>query len=220
MKASDKERELRTAPPHTFELGPGAWATRWEQRPLEPIRVGLRRVSAHDRSAANVQAIARADRAYERLPHHRGQHDSEWLKTWEVAFIHYLLGFALCHPQDVNKAMWPDQDGDMSLVAREDNDGKPGGIPLVSRRFSDAGIVRCYDELETIERMSGVRKRSARDGEMAQFGAELADGSLLAALRAHPSEDARAVEAHLRVLLAQAIDLVSTGRESPHPSAA
>jgi hypothetical protein len=219
VKASDKERELRTAPPHTFDLGPGAWATRWEGRPLEPLKVGLRRVSAHDRSAANVQAIARADRAFEKLPHRRGEHDPLWLKTWEIAFVHYLIGYALCHPQDVSKNMWPDQDGDMSLVAREDQDGKPGAIPLVSRRFSDAGIVRCYDELEVLERMSGVQRRSARDGELMRFGAELASGSILAALRETPSEDARAVEAHLRVLLAQAIDLVSAGREAPHPAA-
>lgn len=214
MRAADLE--LRTAPPHTFELGPSTWATHWEGRPLEPLRVGMRRIAAQDRQTANVQAIARADRAFDKLPYRRGDHDPLWLKTWEVAFVHYVLGFALCHPQDVNKAMWPDQDGDYSLASREDEDG----VPLVSRRFSDAGLTRCYDELEALERMGGIPKRAARDGELLRFGAELADGTLLAALRATPTEDARAVEAHLRVLLAQAIDLVAHGRESPHPSAA
>lgn len=216
MKAADVE--LRSVPPHTFELGPGAWATRWEGRPSEPIRVGMRRISVHDRIFANMQAIARADRAFEKLPTRRGEHDPLWLKTWELAFVHYQVGLALCHPQDVNRPMWPDQDGDMSVIARSEKDDKPGGIPLVSRRFSDAGMLRCYDELELLERMSGVMRRPARDGELLRFGATLADGSIIAALRAHSSEDARAVEAHLRVLLAQAIDLVSNGREAPHPS--
>ena len=219
MKAADIA--LRTAPPHTFDLGPGAWATSWEQRPVAPITVGLRRVCGHERSQANVEAIARADRAFKAKGLDARCHDGDplWLRTWEMAFIHYLLGYALCHPQDVTRGMWPDQDGDMLLVDPDDREGKPGDIPIVSRRFSDAGIVRCYDELEILERKSEVNRRRALDGEVRRFGAELADGSLLAALRAHPSDDARAVDAHLRILLAQAIDLVSTGRETPHPAA-
>lgn len=221
MRAADKEAELRQVPAHTFDLGPGAWATAWDARPLESIRVGLRRLSSQDRTAANIEAIARADRAFDKpaLRHRRHPDDPLWRETWEVAYIHYLLGYALCHPQDATRALWPDQDGHLMLVDVADRDGKPGGIPITSRRFSDAGLVRCYDELENVERLSGVLKRSARDGEIARLGAELADGSLLATLREHPSPDARAVEAHARVLLAQVIDLVTNGRESPHPSA-
>lgn len=221
MRAADKEAELRTAPAHTFTLPPGAWATSWEERPTEPVEVGLRRLSSHERSLANVEAIARADRAMPK--DRRSPDDPLWLQAWEIAFVHYLLGMALCHPQDARRPLWATREGvslqDGTLLLADAEGGKPGAIPLVSRRFSDAGIVRCYDELEVVERLSGAMRRPARDGELARFGAALADGSLLAALRAHPSDDARAVEAHLRVLLAQAIDLVANGRESPHPAA-
>lgn len=214
MKAS--EISLRTAPPHTIELGPGAWATMWEGRPSQPITVGIRRLSAFDRASANTQAIARTDRAFEKMPERRVARDALWRQTWEIWFCHLLIGMALCHPQDVTRPMWPDQDGDLALQHVADRDG----VPYVSRRFSDAGIVRVLDEIEELERRSGVNKRRARDGEILALGAELADGSLLAALRAASGDDAHAVEEHLRILLGQALDLLERGREAPHYTAA
>ena len=214
MKAADIR--LAVAPPHRFTLGPGAWSTLWTERPLKPIVVGLRRPSGADRSQANVEAIARTDRAFRaaRLDARCHMDDSLWRRSWEVAFLHYLLGYALCHPEDAARPMWEDQDGELNLVQPQ-----KGDVPLVSRRLSDAGIVRCFDELDALERDAGVGMRRATDGELREFGAALADGSILTALRAHPSDDARAVEEHLRVLLGQAMDLIDRGREAPHPAA-
>lgn len=212
MRAADVEKDLRQAPPHTFTLAPGAWTTEWDGRPTEPVTVGMRRISAATRLQANAEAIARADRA---MPEHRRDRaDPEWRACFDIAFLHYLLGYALCHPQDVKRPLWEDQDGQLTLA---DRDPKPGAIPLVSRRITDEGLLRCYDELELCERRAGVGRRAAKDGELRRLGAILADGSLLASLRTVESEEARAVEAHLRVLCGQVLDLCERGRETPHP---
>lgn len=214
MRASDLEKDLRAAPPHTFVLPPSAWATEWAGRPTEPVTVGLRRISAATRMQANGDAIKRADRA---MPEHRrDQADPVWRRTFDVAFLHYLIGYALCHPADVNRPLWQDQDGQLTIEERRT--AQPGDIPLVSRRFTDEGLLRCYDELEICERRAGVGARVAKDGELRRLGATLADGSMLAALRDVNSEETRAVEGHLRVLLGQVLDLVERGRETPHPS--
>ncbi len=54
MRAADIEAKLRARPPHTFVLGPGAWKSMWDRRPLEPITVGLRRLGVDDRMLANA----------------------------------------------------------------------------------------------------------------------------------------------------------------------
>lgn len=213
MRAADVEKDLRSAPPHVFTLSPNAWTTDWEARPKEPVQVGLRRVAAATREQANKEALVRADRC---VPEHRRHRaDAEWRRCFEVAFLHYLLGYALCHPQDVRRDLWADQDGQLTLEERAAV--QPGDSPLVSRRFTDEGLTRLYDELELAERRAGVGRRVANDGEMRRLGAVLADGSLLVSLREIDGDDARAAEAHLRILLGQALDLLERGREAPHP---
>ena len=214
MRAADVEKDLRAVPPHTFTLPTSAWATSWDGRPTESITVGLRRVSAETRMQANAEAIARTDRV---MPEHRRDPaDPVWRRTFDIAFLHYLLGYALCNSQDVRRPLWDDQDGHLTLVERKPE--KSWDTPLVSRRFTDEALLRCYDELEICERRAGVGARVAKDGELLRLGAILADGSLLATLRDVNTEETQAVENHLRVLLGQVLDLVERGRETPHPS--
>lgn len=215
-KAADVEQAQSSKPPHVFTLGPSAWRTLWDRRPTEAVHVGLRRIGVDERIEAHRQALTRADRM---VPEHRRhQEDPEWRKGYEVALISYLLEAAMCDPQDVHKLFWQDQYGDLMLA--EQDAPKPGDAPLIHRRMTDEALTRCYDELEILGRKDPVGRRAARDGEIQRFGAELADGSLLRALREAPSAEVFAVEAHLRILLAQAIDLVVQGRQAPSPVAA
>jgi len=215
VRAADIEAKLRARPPHTFVLGPGAWKSTWDRRPLEPITVGLRRLGVDDRMLANAEALARADRL---VPaHRRHQDDPQWRQGFNLALVHYTLGFALCQPDDLAQPLWADQHGDLMLIEADDVDGKPGACPLVSRRFSDEGLTRCVDELDVLARIDPVGRRLARDVELRQLGEELANGSLVAALRA-AGEPARPIEQHVRMLAGGILDLLERGRETPSPT--
>lgn len=216
MKAADVAKQQAaklTPPPHTFVLGPAAFADTWLNRPTTPQRVGLKRAPAEDRIRCDAEAVARADKL---MPvHRRTPEDPMWQRIYEITFIHYLLGFSLCDPQDVNKPLWPSQDGVVMLT--EVTSGKPGECPVASARFSEAGVARCFDELDILARLDPIGRRMATDEDLVRLGAVLADGTFFARLRAADTGEAHAVGEHVRMLAGAMLDVMENGREAPLP---
>lgn len=192
-------------------LPPEAFSDRWDGRPTKPMAVGMKRISAEDRLLCHVEAIKRADRL---MPEHRQSPDDlQWQRVYEITLIHYVLGLALCNPNDVDTPLWPAQDGGVMLY--ENPNASPGSCPIASERFSDLGIERCMDELDILARTDKVVGRRANDRDLRRIGEALADGSFFARLKAVDSDDTRAVEAHLRMLLGGVLDIMERGREAP-----
>lgn len=173
--------------------------------------MGIRRISAEDRLLCHVEAIKRADNLMP--PDRRTPDDLQWQKVYEVTLVHYILGLAICDPDNVNMPLWPAQDG--SVMLYDNPKGGPGSAPILSARFSDLGIERCLDELDVLARTDTVLGRRANDKDLRRIGEALADGSFFARLKAADSEQTRAVEAHLRMLFGGALEIMERGREAP-----
>lgn len=202
-----------TPAPRSFMLGPTAFTERWRLRPTSAIPVGLRRIAAEDRVIAHVKAIARADRM---MPEdRRSPEDPLWQRVYEITLVHYVLGFALCNPVDVNLPLWPAQDGHTMLIDLSGDEIEYGACPVASARFTDDGIARCLDELDILARKDPVTMRRASDADLVRVGAVLADGSFFARLKSADTEETRAVGEHIRMLTGAILDLMERGREAP-----
>lgn len=216
MKAADMtalKGPQPTPPPHTFVLGPGAFTDLWLGRPTKPIGVGMRRIPAENRILCDKEAIARADNLMP--PSRRHPEDPMWQRIYEISFIHYLIGFSLCNPQDVVRDLWPAQDG-RTMVTEVEN-AKPGECPIASARFTEQGIARCFDEMDILARLDPVGRRMATNEDLIKLGAVLADGTFFARLRAADTGEAHAVGEHVRMLGGAMLDVMENGREAPLP---
>jgi hypothetical protein len=199
---------LATEPPWKLTLGPKSFSARWKDRPTGPLQIGLRVASAEERLLVGVEATARADLL---LP---GRHpeDPRWKATYDVCWIHYLLGHVLTSPRDANAPLWATQDGTLMLCEKEPHE--PGDSAVVSARFTDTGLARLWDEYEALElRLSEVWPEiSAEDAK--KLGVRLVDGSFFEGLdSAAKSGNAVAGQAaqQLRRLLSHVVDIRTHG---------
>lgn len=200
--------------PYTITLPPSAFSTRWNGRPKEPYPVGLRVASAEERILASTEATARTDRLLPDIVRRSGDRtqDPSWAATYEVCWIHYLLGYVLCSPRDTNAPLWAAQDGTLMLFDTESP--APGDAAVTSSRFSDEGIARLWDEYDALCIRQSPVWPEATPEELSRLGARLADGSFFAALDAAKDDpDAAHVAAQLRRLAHYMIHLRASGRE-------
>lgn len=212
MKAAE-QHFVPVPPPKVFPLSPASFADTWKNRPTTVTYVGLRRVPAEDRVRCDAEAIKHADRLMPVDRRHRD--DPMWQRCYEITFIHYLIGFALAHPQDGALPLWPAQDGLTMLVF--DPDALPEQCPVASMRFSEAGIARIFDEMDLLAREDAVTRRMASAEELIAVGEVLADGSFFARLKQAGTPEALAVGEHIRMLAGGILDVMERGRESPLP---
>jgi len=199
------------APPRVLTLSPKSFSSRWKGAPTEPVRIGLRIASAEERGQAAAEATNRACVLLPRLP----VSDPRWKATYEVCWIHYLLGLVLTSPNDVN-APWSDaQDGTVMLA--DAAPGENGDSAAVSTWFTDEGLARLWDEYEALCISRSEVWPELRGEAVQRLGERLADGSFFADLDAAASAgnaEAREVGAQLRRLLAYVVDLRTHGRQS------
>ncbi len=208
MKAANLP-SARTPPPCRLTLGPKSFSSRWADRPAAAIEVGLRIASADEQLLASTEAVARTDRI---LPS-RTPKDPQWAATYEVCWIHYLLGMVLCSPADVNAPLWAAQDGSLLLCEKEPHE--PGDAALVSLRFSDSGIARLWDEYDALVIAENVVWPEASADEVRKLGESLASGAFFAGLdtaAAAGNSEARHIGRQLRRLVHYVVHLRSTGR--------
>lgn len=89
------------APAGVCMVPPWVWAQTWTDRPTEPVRVGLRTLSAQDLDDARAGAESKADKA------HPGSHGSDvWTEAYNAALMLKALGRALCQPDGADAPWW------------------------------------------------------------------------------------------------------------------
>lgn len=212
MKAADVK--LVQKPPRVFTLGPRSWSTRWTGRPTGPVDMGLRIASADERLRAASEA---AERTKLLLPSF-SPGEPCWDATYQVCWIHYLLGMVMTSPADVNAPFWAAQDGSLLLCEQEPHE--LGAPPVTSLRFSDDGLARIWDEYDALCIAHSPIWPEVSAVEAQKLGARLADGTFFAdvdsASKAGNAE-ARHVGAQLRRLLQYVIHVRTHGLERDLP---
>ncbi len=88
MKLTDIQDSLAKTPPGTLSLPPEVWATTWDERPTEPVVVGLRLLSEYDRREALKQA--RSNAAKSERPE----------ESFDDAAVRLLVAVGICDPND------------------------------------------------------------------------------------------------------------------------
>lgn len=218
MKASAAALLSRKTPPHTFTLGPGAWASTYTKRPLTPVVIGMRRLSADTYLSAMLEATTKADEYLGEV----GHEDPKWLEAYDILFLHLLIGAALCSPEDVTRNYFGEFQDGSAMVGPA-----PSGEGACSAYFTSDGIARLYDELTVLGVLDNPVWPEATDEDLAELGACLIDGSFLAALAPPPdgeevdeeAEERAREEANLRRLLGYVIQRRKDGRQPfPVPS--
>lgn len=205
-----------TPPAKTFTLGPQAFADSWRNRPTGPTHIGLRRVSAEDRLRCNSEAVKRADAL---MPEHRRfREDPIWQETWRVCFIHYLISYAICHPQDAMQPFpWSREGRTMVIEDPEALAATKERCPVSSARFTDQGIAAIFDQMALFEAEDKVGSRLATDEQLLAIGAALADGSFVERLRQAGTKETMIVDKHMRMLCGELFYLLENGPQHPMP---
>lgn len=213
MKAS--QLKFSEKPPVVVALGPRCFSSRWTNRPKELVHIGLRIASADEQLRAATEATTRADRLLTDPRVSKYGHDDErWQAVYEVCRLHYLLGYIMTSAQDVNAPFWAQQFGDILMCEQEVSEA--GGLPIVSARFTDAGLERLFDEYDALCIASSPVWPPASDDELKRLGARLVDGSFLEGLTSAAKEgnsEAAHVEMQIRRFLHRVVHLRSVGRE-------
>jgi hypothetical protein len=85
------EIEVPKPPPGTLELPPDVWATTYEQRPTEPVTIGIRMLAQYDRQEALKQAVKYTEE-------NGGDED-----TFLDAAVRMVVANAVCDPNDAEQ---------------------------------------------------------------------------------------------------------------------
>lgn len=216
MKAAEIKKT--GAPSHVFTLGPAAFTDSWTNRPKEPIRIGMRRASADEFLAASNTAVLKTDEHFPKLSHD----DRIWDMTYQVIYIHILLGWILVHPEDVTRPYWPADDGSRWFAF------ETSGAGAASNRFTREGIERLHSELEVLSVKGSVTWAEADDADLGAMADAIKAGTFFPSISigdgvttADEAEANRAsIERQIRQLLGYAMQLHSTGLSArPGPPA-
>lgn len=170
MKASDFAAKPGRLPPHTFTLGPGAWASLYPKRPSGPVAVGMRRLSADAYLAASLEATEKAN---EYVPD-VGHEDEKWLECHDILLLHFLIGAALCSPMDVAINFFGEYQDGAAMVGPA-----PSGEGAASTYFSSEGMARLYDELTILGVIDSPVWPEATDDDLTELGVALQAGTFL-----------------------------------------
>lgn len=207
MKAADVKKTA--APAHVFTVGPAAFVETWTSRPKEPIRIGMRRASADEFLAASNTAVLKTDEHFPKLSHD----DRMWDETYQIIFIHVLLGWLLVHPDDVTRPYWPADDGARWFSFETSGKG------AASNRFTREGIERLYSELEVLSVKGSVTWPEADDNDIEAMAKAIKAGTFFPSISIGDgvvvAEEAQAnrasIERQIRQLFGYIMELHSTG---------
>lgn len=119
-------------PARVVKLAPGAWAETWDERPTEPVEVGVRITSDADGPGAREHALRVARAAHPNLD----ERSKIWADTFNQALMHWTIAQAICQPDDVDTPYFELQE---FVIAPGPNQG--------TSRLSTAGAARLWDEI-------------------------------------------------------------------------
>lgn len=96
--------ELETGrPPGNVVVPAGAFASTWDDRPLEEVCMGLRLLADADLEDARVEAFKRAS---ELIPDHddNAEKTELWIASFQDALMHWIIARGTCDVNDVAKS--------------------------------------------------------------------------------------------------------------------
>jgi hypothetical protein len=212
-KAAD--HDALKAPPMRVLLRPSCFSERWENRPRETVKIGLRRATADELLSAHVDAARDADRL-----HPGTERDTElWQTTFQVIRFHHVLGYVITDENDVSEPppFWSFLDGSIMIAP------SPTGGHAVSRFFTRDGLGRLHDALELLALEDNPTWTPASNDKIDTMVGQLDDGTFFSTIApgagpddAEAMEERRAaVEKQIRRLFAYAIHLHDTGFTKP-----
>lgn len=207
--------DTRKTPPMHVLLRPSCFSERWENRPTETVKVGLRRATADELLSAHVEAAKKAD-AY-----HPGEdHSSElWQTTYQTIRFHYVLGYVISDEADVTEppVFWSFQDGSIMISP------SPTGGSAISRFFSRDGLGRLYDALELLTLLDNPTWPLATDRQIEDLVDQLGEGTFFASIAPGAGPDdpeaqeerSASVDRQIRRLFGYILHLHATGFAKP-----
>ncbi len=172
-KAADHQAPTKTPPMHVL-LRPSCFSERWENRPTETVKVGMRRATADELLTAHIEAAAKANE------YHPGEDraDAIWQTTYQVIRFHYVLGYVLTDPDDVTDVpmLWSFQDGSIMISP------SPTGGSAISRFFTSEGLGRLHDALELLTLDNNPTWPLATNTQIEGLADQLDDGTFFATI--------------------------------------
>lgn len=174
-------------PPRVVELKPNAFADTYEDKPTEPVRIGLRLCAELDGMQARSVAAQTATRNHPEL----GPADDVWVEAYNQALMHYVVAAGTCHPDNVAEPYW-----DMAY-------------DVVPRALSELGTIRLFDELELLKVTESPLSPEATNEDLDEIIELLRSGAMW---NGQADGDARWLRRVLRRVLEQArpVDIAAT----------
>lgn len=90
------------APARVLSVPPWVWAQTWADRPVEPVAMGLRTLSAQDLDDARSGAASKASKAHPSAT----TSNPVWIEAYNSALMLSALGRALCSPDCADVPYW------------------------------------------------------------------------------------------------------------------
>jgi hypothetical protein len=148
--------QTRRAPFSVCELAPNMFAQTWNRRPEQPVRVGLRLLSATDEKNARAEA-----EQYVQEFKHEDRLNFE--DCFNSTFIGCLVSRALCDPDDADRpcGVFPVQDHQ-----------------ILESALGSRTLAYLFAELEKETVALGLGHAEATDDDIARLREYLEDGSL------------------------------------------
>lgn len=112
----------------TVTLAPSGFADDWEQKPTEPVEIGLRLLSEADLAAARSVGVQKACELHPELD----ERSEIWIEAFNQALMHWAIARGTCKPESIEQPFWE---------MAEDV------VPLA---LSEGGAARLYGELELL----------------------------------------------------------------------
>lgn len=140
-------------PTSEITLPPEAFGELWEDRPKEPVRIGLRFVVDADLEDARIEAFRRAEKLF---PKYRDSEEKTilFVASFQDALMRWVIARGTCDPNDVTKAWkgWAAAPEDMSAT---------------KEILTDQGAQAIFDAWERMRIAANIGIVEASEGDMA-----------------------------------------------------
>jgi hypothetical protein len=160
--------KLPPKPSEVIALPPSVFAETWDDRPTEPVRVGLRIPSDYEVSCARAEAAKTAVEL-----HPKDGDDEVRSHAMTDAFMRETCAVVMCDPNDVRSRYWPRAEDD------------------VKTKLTSAGAQFIFDAFERHRIAQSPVHREASDDEVLELVDLLSEPAVLSELDAARAKRAR-----------------------------
>lgn len=138
-------------PPGFVNVPPEAWDSKWEDRPLEEVCIGLRFLSDPDLEDARIEAFRRAEKFFPRF-RETEEERALFIASFNGALIRFVIARGTCNPNNVLETWegWADAAEDIA----------------VEQALTDHGAQLIFDKWEEMRIGADIGIRAATDEDL------------------------------------------------------